>query len=210
MYKRCTSLLLAITLPLAAQAGPAPLQLGDDDFPSLAAFPDVPQLTVFSTGPLDFPTSCKQIRIARPEEIASRWRPYISKLSLDRCRTDAVGTDAVRETSYTASARIHPGQVTLHGLPVTETRELLAEMYANRSLVLAVPLEKALAVLRPVTERNCAPVARNNPGIATDCRMERDDEGGWSITIGELNSTIRLSQNPDDAKSTLYTIGGGD
>lgn len=210
MYKRCTSLLLAIVMPLAANAAPAPLQLGEDDFPTLAAFPEVAQLTIFSTAPLDFPTSCKQIRIARLEEIAPRWRPYITHLSLDRCSTESVGTDAMQDTSYDASARIRPGLVTLYGLPVTETRETLAEMYGNRTLVLAVPLQKALEKIRPISERNCAPVARNNPSIPTNCKMERIDEDSWSITIGELNSTIMLSRNPDDSGSTLYTIGGGD
>lgn len=210
MHKHRAALLLAIALPFSACAAPVPLQLGDDDFPALTAFPEVAQLTVFSSDPQEFPTSCKQIRIARPDEIVPRWRPHITRLSLDSCHTEAVGTDAALETSYTASARLKPGQVTLHGLPVTGTHEMLSERYATRSLVLAVPLQKALAVLRPITERNCAPVARNNPGIGTNCRMERDDEGAWSILIGELNSTITLSRNPDDAGSTLYTIGGGD
>ena len=212
MSKRCTSLLLALAIaaPVAAIAAPPPLQLGEDDFPTLAAFPEVAQLTIFSTGPMDFPTSCKQIRIARAEEIAPRWRPYITRLSLDRCSTESVGTDAMQDTSYDASARIRPGLVTLYGLPVTETRETLAEMYGNRTLVLAVPLQKAVEKIGPISERNCAPRARNNPGIPTNCKMERIDEDSWSITIGELNSTIMLSRNPDDSGSTLYTIGGGD
>ena len=206
------TLLVALTGLVAtahAANAPAPLRLSGDDFPTLE-MPPLRQLVVYTGAGGDFPENCKQLRIARPDEFAARWRPYILHPVLDQCRIEAVGADEAPEVFYAASARFPPGVVSLHGLPAIAAREQASAMYGSNSLVLDVPLARALAVLRPIVERQCRPVARNNPSIVTNCKMEDDGQGGWVIAVGELNSAISLSPDPDNAARTLYTVSGGD
>lgn len=210
--------LMAAITPPAVAADTAALQLQGDDFPSLAAFPESTGLAVFSGGPGNFPHSCQQLRIATLDEMAPRWRGHLHPPVLDECRSAPPGTTAADSskagiataTWYSAHAVVKPGTVTLQGLPVVAVREAQTELYGSRTLVLGVPLRQALAVLRPLIERRCGAAARANPSIPGNCVMQREDDGSWVITVGELNSSIRLSSDPGHHERTLHTVAGGD
>ncbi len=210
--------LIATIAPAAVAGTVGPLQLQDNGFPTLAASPERSGLVAFNTTPGEFPHNCQQLRIATLDEIAPRWRGHLHKPVLDECRSAPPGTTATDSgkagiataTWYSAHAAVKPGTVTLHGLPVLAVREAQTELYGSRTLVLGVPLRQALAVLRPLIEHRCGAAARANPSIPGNCVMQREDDGSWAITVGELNSSIRLSSDPGHHERTLHTVAGGD
>ncbi len=210
--------LITAIAPAAVAANTTPLQLQQDDFPTLAAYPEIAGLAVFDTTSHEFPQNCRQLRIARLDDIAPRWRAHIEAPVLDDCRSAPPGATAessskagiATQTWYSAHAGVKAGAASLHGLAVIEVREAQSERHGSRTLVLDAPLQRALTALRPNVERRCAANARTNSSIPGDCTFRRDDDGSWVITLGELNSTVRLSPDPDHPARTLHTLAGGD
>jgi hypothetical protein len=203
--------------PETAPASPTPLvalALDELNFPGLAQTPLVPQMAVYrDLGDLDFPNRCTHVRAAQPQELADPWPQVVTKIVLDDCsehRTDADGDlDTEPFVFYQVSAAFKPYAVTLQGLPVAASHYELSELHASYSYVLDAPLEQALATLRPQIERNCQPML-DNPAVPTDCVMRQQEDGIWSVSVGELNSYNTLQRDPQNPGRSLYSEGGGD
>lgn len=198
----------------SAPAPTLPLALEALEFPALAQTPQVPQMAIYSdVADLDFPRRCSQVRAAQPQELAGAWPQVVARIVLDDCsehRSDAdADIDGEPFVVYQVSATFKPGTVTLLGLPVTASRYELSELHASYRYVLDVPLELALKALRPQIERNCQPVLEN-PAVNTDCVMQQQEDEAWSVSVGELNSYNMLQRDPDNAKRSIYSEGGGD
>lgn len=202
----------AATAPSAAH--PATLQLTLDElrFPGLQQTPQAPQMVVYSgVEALDFPSRCTQLRAARPAELAVPWQSLLDDVVLDDCSEQRAEGDPEGEAwvIYQASAAFKPGSATLEGLPIVAVHNEVSELHAHYSYVLDVPLQTALATLRPHIERNCQPML-DNPAVATDCVMQQQDDGVWSVSVGELNSYNALQRDPQNPGRSLYSEGGGD
>lgn len=204
-------LLIALSTVAPAHAGNAkPLKLQQRDFPTLAVNRYFQRLVVFDSEIQDFPTRCDELRLARPHELAPRWRPGIAKLLLRYCDTrpfqELLGTDYL---SYGAVASFKTGAATLHGLPVVRYEEDMGALRSSQRYVLDAPIARLLKAMRPSIERDCQPMLELNPMAVTTCTMEYNEEY-WSLIVGELNHTISLGADPDNPAYSYYQVSGGD
>lgn len=200
------------TVPAAVPTATVQLTLDELRFPGLQHTPLVPQMVIYSgIDALDFPSRCAQLRAARPAELAAPWQEVLDEVVLEDCSEQRAEGDpeGVAWVTYQASAAFKPGSATLQGLPIVAVQNEISELHARYSYVLDVPLQTALATLRPHIERHCQPML-DNPAVDTDCVMRQQEDGIWSVSVGELNSYNTLQRDPQNPGRSLYSEGGGD
>ena len=205
MYIRSILILLAaaITFPMPVYAADAsvPLEMLD----SANSANDLPSFWTTKENAPDSP-SCEDVEMRPLDELFyeqyPEWRSRIAATSMIDCSISS---------SYGAyistDVQFNPGQVTLGGLPVSSAED----EYMGYSFVLDVPMKRALAVLRPILERNCLDDAkrRADDDDGNDCKMHTDGIS-WSMGVynGEYGSydqdTITLS--PDSNSTTKLTF----
>ncbi len=196
-------LLLAIAWPAAAQSG-KPLQVALDEFPSLARSADGSRLVVFSAGMKGFPGSCSQLRVARLDELSSRWQPAVEQLTLASCE---MGMPVISASylSYTVNASFKPGTVQLQGLPVLGYSESGGAMHHAQSYTVDAPLPALRSALGPVIERECLPLHQRNPDAVPTCTLQQEGDS-WLLLMGGVNRMIMLKPAADDPSRSQYVL----
>ncbi len=129
-----------------------------------------------------------------------------NQLSLALSMLDAIWDGKVA----LCEAEVGTGKTHAYSLSATVYRLFNPGAQAVLISTSTIALQRALTALRPSVERRCAANARNNSSIPGDCTFRRDDDGSWVITLGELNTTVRLSPDPEHPARTLHTLAGGD